>query len=81
MTIYARFAPTDGTRIFDDTTCTVGTATVPVPLRTALAGRLAPHRICAALDALGYHPAGDLVDDVVFGEGWFNIPVVPLDGA
>lgn len=81
MTIYAHIAPTIGHRITDETTCTIDGRTVPVPLRTEIAGRLAPHRIYAAIEALGYHPAGDLTGDAVDGDGWFDIPVVPLDGA
>lgn len=80
MTIYARIAPTFDSRITDGSMCTIDGRTVPVPQRTAIAGRIATHRIYAAIEALGYHPAGDLVDDAVPGEGWFDVPVVPLDG-
>ncbi len=81
MTIYARIAPTDGTRIFDDTTCTIGTATVPVPLRTEVGGRMAAHRVRAALKTLGYRSDGALIDSIVEHGYAFDIPVVPLDGA
>jgi len=41
-------------RLTDDSTCTINGQTVPVPLRVPHAGRVAPARIVAAIQELGY---------------------------
>lgn len=79
MTTYARITTIPGThQLADDSTCTVGDDTVPVPARTVAAGgRIAPHRIWAALDLLGYRPATNYYDDISHGDSYVDIAVVP----
>mgnify|MGYP001405671152 CR=1 FL=1 len=45
----------------DDSTLTIGDATVPVPARTDTLGRLAPARIVAAITGLGYRITPDSI--------------------
>lgn len=41
-----------------NSTCTIDGQTVAVPRRTEVAGIVAPRRIIAAINALGYRPSG-----------------------
>ncbi len=75
---YARITTIPGTsQLTDDSTCTIGDQTVPVPTRTDTAGRVAPHRVWVALDALGWQPATNYYDDIVHGDGYIDIAVIP----
>ena len=64
-------------RLTDTSTLTVGDVTIPVPDRGIT--RMAPHRIWAALQAVGVQPATNYYDDLTQGDGFVDIAVRPAE--
>jgi len=64
-------------RLADDSTCTIGDTTIPVPPRVDPGGRVAPMRIAHTLVSLGYRPATNYYNDISRADNGIYVAVIP----